>query len=337
MLAARYLGPNRFEPMEVPVPTSGPDEALIQVEACGFCGSDLGIVTGTHPRSRPPLTIGHEFCGRIVEIRSASSNLRPGDRVASFPLIWCGECFACRHGHSHVCRRLRLFGFDVDGGMAQFVKLPVHSLNRLPEGTTPKVGAMIEPLAVAVHGACRVPIHDARTAVVIGAGPIGLLTALILRRRGLRNLLISDILASRVALAARLGFTAMDGRTELSAKVMEATDNEGADLLFDCASSPETARQMTTLVRSRGTIVNIGVFKTPPQVDLQAVNFKELTIVGSRVYTRQDFERAIAMSPGLPLESLVTDVFPLMQVTQAFDRFRSAEDVCKVIIDPSEE
>src|ERR1700694_200298 len=107
MMAARYLGPNSFEPVEVPVPSLGEDEALVRVEACGFCGSDLGIVSGLHPRAKPPLTIGHEFCGRIVEISRGSHTLTEGDRVTSYPLISCGQCFACRHGNEHVCRQLR--------------------------------------------------------------------------------------------------------------------------------------------------------------------------------------------------------------------------------------
>ena len=334
MLAARYMGPNRIEPVEAAIPTIGCDEALIEVESCGFCGSDLGIVAGAHPRARAPLTIGHEFCGRVVDIRGASGLIEPGMRVTSFPLISCGACLACRSGNSHVCRTLRLFGFDADGGMAQFVKLPVASLLALPAGMPPHIGALIEPLAVAVHGATRAPLEDARTVVVMGAGPIGLLTALVLRRRGAGNLFISDVLPTRLERAALLGLTAIHAHDGLLDRVLEATDGDGADIVFECTGAPPAAQQMTALVRCRGTIVNLGVFKQPTPVDMQAVNFKEITIAGSRVYTRQDFEDAARMGPELMLAELVTHSFPLTKVAEAFEKFRNADGACKVIIDP---
>jgi len=124
MRAAQFLGPNRLEITTVALPSIAEGEALVAIEACGFCGSDLSIVAGTHPRARAPLTVGHELAGHIVKINDASSSLSVGDHVTVFPLISCGSCYACTHGHSHVCRQLRLFGFDADGGMAQFVKLP---------------------------------------------------------------------------------------------------------------------------------------------------------------------------------------------------------------------
>ena len=112
------------------------------------------------------------------------------------------------------------------------------------------------------------------------------------------------------------------------------TQNEGADIVFECAGAAASARAMTTLVRCRGTIVNIGVFKKPPEVDLQAVNFKEVTMIGSRVYSRQDFAEAIRLAPELPLQPIITDMFPLQEVAAAFGRFQAGEDVCKVIIQP---
>src|ERR1700686_994135 len=128
MLAARYLGPERLVATEIPIPAIGDEEALLEVEACGFCGSDISIVAGTHPRAKAPLTVGHELSGRIVQIKSAASAFKGGHPVTPYPLISCGICHACTHGNPHVCRQLRLFGFDVDGGMAEFFKLPVASL-----------------------------------------------------------------------------------------------------------------------------------------------------------------------------------------------------------------
>lgn len=333
MLAARYTGPNRIEPEEVARPAIGADEALVRVEACGFCGSDLNIVAGTHPRAKAPLTIGHELAGRIEAVGDNDAGLSVGDRVTMFPLISCGHCHACTHGAAHVCRQLRLFGFDVDGGMAEFVKVPVEALMRLPAGMSPAVGALIEPLAVAVHGVARADLAGVEVAVVLGAGPIGLLTGLVAKAKGIPHVLVSDVLPVRLQLARSVGLDAVSAGEELRSEVMRLTSDDGADLLFECAGHPSSAEEMTTLVRSRGVIVNLGVFKRPVPVDLQAVNFKELEIVGSRVYTREDFAEAIRLAADLPLDRIVSHTFPLPEVASAFDQFQSS-DACKVLVIP---
>jgi (R,R)-butanediol dehydrogenase / meso-butanediol dehydrogenase / diacetyl reductase len=333
MLAAQYLGPHRIEAEEVSVPAIGSEEALLKVEACGFCGSDINIVAGTHPRAKAPLTLGHELSARIEQMNSSNSNLHPGDPVTIFPLISCGYCYACTHGNPHVCRQLRLFGFDVDGGMAEYVKVPVDSLIKLPKEMPAHIGALIEPLAVSVHGVARAKLEDVKLAVVLGAGPIGLLTALVAKERGIPNLLISDVLPSRLQLAESFGLTAVQAGEELKSQVMKLSDNNGADLLFECAGHPSSAREMTTLVRSRGVIVNLSVFKNPVEVDMQAINFKEIEIVGSRVYERQDFLDAIDIAMRVPLDRIVSHTYPLRDVNTAFQQFVSG-DVCKVLIVP---
>jgi threonine dehydrogenase-like Zn-dependent dehydrogenase len=334
MLAARYLGPNRLEASQVSFPSIGPGEALIKVEACGFCGSDLNIVAGTHPRARAPLTIGHELSGLIVELADSSSTFSVGDRVTPYPLISCGICNACTSGNAHVCRELRLFGFDVDGGMAEFVKLPVASLMKLPASMPPRIGALIEPLAVAVHGVNRVETVDVEVAAVLGAGPIGLLTALVAKQRGILHVLISDVLASRVELAASIGLDAVTAGPELRARIMDLTAQNGADIVYECAGHPSSAKEMTEIARSRGVIVNLGVFKDPVEVDMQALNFKEIQILGSRVYERKDFQVAIDMAMNLPLAPIVSGEFSLRDVSDAFRLFQDGA-MCKILILPT--
>jgi 2-desacetyl-2-hydroxyethyl bacteriochlorophyllide A dehydrogenase len=333
MLAARYLGPGRIETEVVPIPAIGSEEALIQVEACGFCGSDLNILAGTHPRAKAPLTVGHELSGHIVQIGNAGSGWDVGENATVYPLISCGTCYACTHGNPHVCRKLRLFGFDVDGGMAEFVKVPIASLVRLPQNMPAKIGALIEPLAVAVHGVARTSMEGVGIAVVLGAGPIGLLTALVAQARGAPHVVVSDVVPSRVKLAGSLGLHAIEAGAELHAEVMRMSDENGADVLFECAGHPSSAREMTSLVRSRGTIVNLGVFKKPVEVDMQAVNFKEIQILGSRVYERKDFQGAIDLAMQFPLDRIVSQVFPLSEVALAFEQFQSSES-CKVLVRP---
>jgi (R,R)-butanediol dehydrogenase / meso-butanediol dehydrogenase / diacetyl reductase len=333
MLAARYVAPGQIVPGEIAMPRIGEDEALIAVEACGFCGSDINIVAGSHPRAKAPLTLGHELAGRIVEIRSSQNGLAVGDLVAVYPLIVCGRCHACTHGNSHVCKDLRLFGFDLDGGMAQFVKLPVSALMKLPDGMSAQVGALIEPLAVAAHGVARTQIKGDEVVAVLGAGPIGLLTALVAEARGVRQVVISDVLPSRIELAKSLGLNAVKAGESLRRVVMELSGQNGADLVFECAGHPSSAREMTCLVRSRGVIVNLAVFKRPVEIDMQTINFREIEMVGSRVYERKDFEAAIELAARLPVGKIVSHAFPLKDVGAAFEAFRSGE-ICKALILP---
>lgn len=335
MLAARYLGPDKLETSEVPIPTLSKEEALIRVEACGFCGSDLGIVAGVHPRARGPLTLGHEFCGTIHKLYGDRDGFEVGDRVTAFPLISCGECFACRSGHSHVCKTLKLFGFDADGAMAEFVRVPIGSLLKLPRTMPPSIGAVIEPLAVAVHGVSMAPKQEVKTIAVLGAGPIGLLTALVASLQSRVTVYISDIQPSRLELAQELGLSACAAGRGLHEQIMRMSNGEGADLVYECAGAPSSAADMTALLRPRGTVVNLGVFKTPVKVDLQAVNFKELTLIGSRVYTREDFKTAISMAEALPIQRVITHSFSLSEVQAAFECFRRGSGVCKVLILPN--
>jgi len=333
MLAARYLGPKRIETEVVPVPVIASDEALIHVGACGFCGSDMNIMAGTHPRAKAPLTVGHELSGHVVQIGNPDSEWEVGELVTVYPLISCGGCYACTHGNPHVCRKLRLFGFDVDGGMAEYVKVPIASLVRLPANMPAKIGALIEPLAVAVHGVARTSMEGVGIALVLGAGPIGLLTALVAQARGASHVIISDVQPSRLKLAESLGLHAVMAGADLLAEVMRRTDSNGADVLFECAGHPSSAREMTSLVRSRGTIVNLGVFKKPVEVDMQAVNFKEIQILGSRVYERKDFQSAIDLAMQLPIDRIISHVFSLAEVALAFVQFQTS-DSCKVLVTP---
>ena len=333
MLAARYVGPGRVEAGRIAMPKIGDEEALIAVEACGFCGSDINIVAGTHPRAKAPLTLGHELAGRIVKISSSQNGFGVGDLVTVYPLISCGRCHACTHGNSHVCRDLRLFGFDLDGGMAQFVKVPVSALLKLPRDMSARVGALIEPLAVAVHGVARARLEGVQVVAVLGAGPIGLLTALVVQAHGIHHVVISDVLPSRIELANSLGLHAVRAGEQLRRVLMELSRQNGADLIFECAGQPSSAREMTALVRPRGVIVNLAVFKRPVEIDMQAINFREIEMVGSRVYQRDDFEVAIELASRLPIDRIVSHAFSLQDVSVAFEAFRSGE-VCKALILP---
>jgi len=338
MLAATYLDPNHIEPVETAITEPGKQEALVKIYSSGICGSDLTIVSGNHPRATAPLIIGHEFAGEIVELPPPDqSQFQVGDKVTLFPLLSCGHCYACRNGLGHVCSTLRVIGFDRNGGMAEFVNLPIDNLIKLPQTMSYEVGSLLEPLSVAVHAVNMVSIESGKKILVIGAGPIGLLIAMVLKYYDVKEVYITDINDHRLEIAASLGLDTINSlKTNILEYINDKTNGDLADIIFEVAGVQESARQMTELLRPRGSIVNVSVFKKQPVVDMRAVNFKELTIVGSRVYARDDFLKAIEISSQIPLAKIVTHRLPLTEVANAFNLFKEKENVCKVLFKPNQ-
>ena len=340
MLAATYLSPGRIEAIDVPIPTLANSEAIVKVHACGICGSDISIVKGSHPRAKAPLVIGHEFAGEIVDLPSdygqhGDRDLQIGDRVALFPLLTCGACFACRNGFSHVCQSLRLVGFDRDGGMAEYVRVPTAGLIKIPPHIDWESAALIEPVAVCVHAFRRAIVDKHHRVVVLGAGPIGLLMAMVLKAEGIAHVTISDINPYRLAIAASVGLAAINSmETDIREHVRMVTDGDGADIVFEAAGVQATADQMCQILRPRGTIVNVSVFKNPPNVDMRAVNFLELNIVGSRVYDRSDYSRALEIVALPGPRRTISHRFSLSKVGDAFKILFDEAAACKILILP---
>jgi len=335
MKALRYLDPHVLKTEEVDSPVCAAGEALVRVHAAGICGSDMAIFTGKHPRAKPPLVMGHEFAGEIIEIQPGDieTPLAVGDKVTAYPLLTCGNCWACRSGFSHVCRDLKLIGIDRDGGFAEYVSVPLDLIVKFSDRLSFDQGALIEPLAVAVHALEMAGKPEWKNAVVVGCGPIGLLVALCLQNAGIENLLLCDISPQRVKRAAGLNFQAINSAdVNLMDRVMEMTDGEGADIVFECAGSAPAALQMCDLVRPRAKIVMVSVHKEPHPVDLRAITFKEISLIGTRVYTRRDFHRAVQMMPDLPYQDVISHRIDLERGAEGFAIMGQAADACKVII-----
>jgi 2-desacetyl-2-hydroxyethyl bacteriochlorophyllide A dehydrogenase len=336
MLAATYLEKNKILAKSHPLPVPGTNEALVKVFSTGICGSDLAIVSGSHPRAKPPLIIGHEFAGEIIELsKPGKSNLRIGNKVTLYPLISCGDCYACRNGLSHVCSSLRVIGFDRDGGLAGYASLPIDMLVKIPDSMSYEEGSLIEPLSVAVHSINMKSVSPDDKILVLGAGPIGLLTAMVLKFQGIDDLYISDINNFRLQIAESLGLRTINSLdTDIYKFIQDTTNGDMTDIVFEVAGVQESAEQMIDLVRPRGTIINVSVFKKHPNIDMRSINFKELTVIGSRVYTRNDFEKAIDISSHLPLTEIVSHRLPLSDVSDAFRLHKEEENVCKVLLNP---
>lgn len=333
--AAVWNGHGGLDVTAVDVPAPGPGWARVAVAYTGLCGTDLSILHGQHPRAAAPLVMGHEIVGVVAE-RGAGVDVEPGAPVVAEPLIRCGTCRACRSGNGHVCRELRLFGIDAPGGLAESVLLPADALHRLPAGADLSTAVLAEPLAVAVHAVDRSGTRPGDVVAVVGGGPIGVLTALVSRRAGAAHVVVAEPNATRAEAVRRLGLAVVDGVDELERAVGALTGGEGADVTFDAAGSDRVASALTSITRVLGTVTVVAVHKRPAPVDLRRVNFAEQTLVGTRVYTGADVERAIELlaDEELALAGFPRAVFPLDRVADAFAEAEAGAGSLKAVIAP---
>lgn len=285
--ALLLVEPGRFEWGDVSEPDPGTGQVIVRARFSGLCGTDLHIADGSHPRATFPLAIGHEFVGVPAAGRLA------GQTVLVDPLLPCGACPACDIGASNACTRLRLIGIDRDGALAGRVAVAEDRLHVVPRSIPDEVAPLAEPIAVAVHVVRRVPPLLGRSVVVIGGGPVGLLVAHVARRAG-GHVVVSEPSPARRAIAEALGFELLDAADPVG-DVQRRTDGRLASVVFDAAAAAPVAGMLTQLVQPSGTIAIVGTYGTPTAIDLQAVMFKELTIVGHRTYLPADIDAAIAI------------------------------------------
>ncbi len=328
MKAITFQGKDAVAVVDKPAPEPSGNWVNIQVAFAGICGTDLSIASGKHPRAKPPLVMGHEFVGQVVQLpEQPRSDLNIGDWVTVFPLLSCGECYICQMGMPHVCKNLGLLGIDADGAFAEYVLVPEDSVLKVPERLTGAEGALIEPLSVCVHSARMSRLQIGDSVVVTGAGPIGLLMAMVARAAGAERVVVTEVAPARIAGAREMGFTVLDASApDLVSKVLEATDGRGGDIVFEATGHPSVAPYLMDLVRIRGQIVQVGIFKEPVPLDMRTLNFNEVDVIGARVYTKEDFRMTISLAGAerFDLGPLVSTVLPLDQGVEGFTAAKNA-------------
>ncbi len=335
MEAAFYKGDKTIAIGRCVSESPGPGQVQIAVSHCGICGTDLHIYLGhMDARVRMPQILGHEMAGTIAAVGPNVDGWHEGDRVTVRPLDACGQCPACKAGHDHICMNLKFLGIDTPGAMQEFWTVPASTLHRLPEQLSFEHGALIEPIAVAAHDVRLGEVQSGEFVVVQGAGPIGLLIALVARLEGAR-VLISEVNPFRLKLAQELGLETIDPtKADVVERVEALTDGAGADVVFEVSGSAAGAEMMTKLPRTRGRIVVVAIFAKAPQIDLFRFFWRELRLCGTRVYEPQDFDRAIEMTASgqLPLERVVSQVIDLHQLADSFEQLEQGSDLVKVLV-----
>lgn len=334
MRSSFYEGDRRFRIGAAPMPTPAPGEALLRVRRVGICGTDLHIFQG-HLDHRIPRggVIGHETLAEIAEAPGASG-FRAGERVVVEPLRMCGACRACRMGAAYLCYRLRVLGVEEPGGMQEYWAVPTERLLRVPAGLSDDEAAVIEPLAVATHDVRRAGVKAGDAVLIFGGGPIGALIAMVCRQRGAR-VVVTEVNPFRVEMLTKLGLDVLGPGQNVKAFVEQWTAGDGADVVFEVTGNPAAVRAMTDLVRVWGTISMVAIHGEPIPVDLYRFFARELTMHGSRLYSREDWEEAIALAAAgvVTLAPLVSRRIPLESLQQGMEEALRGGPVMKVLID----
>lgn len=333
--AAFYRGNKSFAVETTEAPAPGPGEVQLRIAFCGICGTDMHVFHGNmDARVGLNRIVGHEMSATVAAVGEGVTNVTPGQHVVVRPLDPCGDCPACKRGHSHICHNQKFLGLDTDGAMQTLWNAPAHTLHVLPEGMRLDHAALIEPVAVACHDVRMSRLTAGEDVVVIGGGPIGVLVAMVARAAG-GNVVISEVNPHRLAIAAKLGFDTINPmETDLESTINERTGTKGADVVFEVSGSQPGVDAMTAVAATRARIVMVAIHATPPKVDMFQFFWRELRLIGARVYEPQDYDKAIDLvaSGAIDADTIITDVSPLGDIQAAFESLDASPTAMKSLI-----
>ena len=330
---------------EVPEPEVGARDVLVQIRACGICGSDIHGFDGSSGRRIPPLIMGHEASGVVAGMGTEVTKVKKGDRVTFDSMVSCGKCGFCERGQMNLCDDRRVLGVSCDdyrqhGCFAEYAVVPEHIIYSLPDNLSFEHAAMIEPVSVAVHAVKRPPIAKGDTAVVVGTGMIGLLVVQALKAAGCGQIIAVDLADEKLALAQTLGaeLGINPKITDAVAAIREATGGRGADVAMEVVGATPTVQTAIEATRKGGHVTLIG--NLAPQVDfpLQLVVTRELAIYGT-CGSNGEYPECINLlaSGAIQVEPLITAIATLDEGPEWFDRLYAAEaGLMKVILQPTE-
>lgn len=314
----------------------GPGQVRIDVAYTGICGTDLHIFHGDmDARVSTPAVLGHEMSGRVAAIGEGVEGHRVGDPVTVMPLSWCGTCPACRAGHSHICHNLVFLGIDAPGSMQTSWTVPASTLVKLPETLPLDHAALVEPTAVAIHDVARAGLQPGEHALVVGAGPIGVLIGFVARLGGAEVLLVEPD-PHRRALAENLGFRVLDpAAVSVTEEATRWSDGAGAAVAFEVSGAAAGVTTAVDALATRGRLVQVAIHPHPRPVNLHRFFWRELTLIGARLYERADFEAAawLLAAGEIPVSALISRTEPLERAADAFAALESGSGVMKVLID----
>ncbi|MDY0093072.1 MAG: galactitol-1-phosphate 5-dehydrogenase [Candidatus Vecturithrix sp.] len=328
---------------DVPEPEIATDGVLIQVKACGICGSDVHGLDGSTGRRIPPIIMGHEASGMIIQAGKDVKDFTAGDRVTFDSTIYCGACYFCRRGQINLCDNRRVLGVSCQdyrqhGAFAEYVAVPQRILYRLPETLSYERAAMVEPVSIAFHAMTLTPITLNNTAVVVGAGMIGILLIQALRLAGCGQIIAVDLAPQKLALASQAGADVVlqAGQNNVTAEILKLTDERGADLAFEVVGNTTALNTAIASLRKGGTLTIIGNLAPTVEFPLQAIVTRQITVYGS-CSSSGEYSACLDMIAAgkINVDLLINKVAPLSEGAFWFQKLYNGEDnLMKVILQP---
>ena len=339
LLLSQY---KQLEIADLPEPKPGPGEVLIRVAACGICGSDVHGYDGSSGRRIPPIVMGHEAAGIVAALGGGVTDFSVGDRVTFDSTVYCGSCAPCLRGEVNLCDNRQVLGVSCAdyrraGAFAEYIAVPSRIVYRLQDSLSFAEAAMLEAVAVAVHAVSLAQISPESSALVVGAGMIGLLTAQALRAAGCSRVFVADIDSSRLKLAQGMGATAvLSGETDAVAQVLQLTGGAGVDLAIEAVGRTETVTAAVESVRKGGTVVLVGNISPEIALPLQKVVTRQICLQGSCA-SAGEYPRAMELlaTGKIKVKPLITAIAPLADGPEWFARLYSREpNLMKVVLTP---
>ncbi len=329
-------GKIEFREIETPVPKTG--EVLIRIMKIGVCGSDIHVWHGKHPFTSYPVTQGHEVSGEIAALGAGVENLEVGQKVTIQPQVVCGKCYPCRHGKYNLCETLKVMGFQTTGVASEYFAVDAAKVTPLPQEMSFDEGAMIEPLAVAVHAVRKFGDMQGMRVAVLGAGPIGILVAQAAKGMGAESVLITDISDLRLEKARQCGvdFCVNTREADFGEALVASFGPDKADVIYDCAGNNVTMGQAIRCARKGSTIILVAVFAGMAEVDLAVLNDHELDLNTTMMYRSEDYLEAIELVRvgKVDLKPLISKHFAFRDYAEAYRYIdENRETTMKVIID----
>lgn len=331
-----------LEVADLPTPAIGSDEVLIRVAACGICGSDVHGYDGGSGRRIPPIVMGHEAAGTVETVGTNVKSFAPGDRVTFDSTVYCGACPNCLRGEVNLCDNRQVLGVSCGdyrraGAFAEFVAVPARICYRLPENLAFTEAAMLEAVAVAIHGVNLAHLQPNSTALVVGAGTIGVLTLQALKAAGSKRVFVTDVDEQRLALARQFGATeTLFSGDALQSQILARTGNHGVDVTVECVGRNETVAASIDATRKGGTVVLVGNIEPTVTLPLQKVVTRQIRLQGSCA-SSGEYPRAIELlaSGAISVKPLISAIAPLEEGASWFARLYNREpDLLKVVLTP---
>lgn len=341
MLQQVMTNPGEITFNEVSVPEITADQVLVKIMKIGVCGSDIHVYHGKHPFTSYPVTQGHEVSGEIVKLGENVTGFTVGQKVTIQPQVVCGKCYPCRHGKYNLCEELKVMGFQTTGTASEFFAVDAKKVTALPEEMSYDEGAMIEPLAVAVHAVKRAGNVKGMKIAVLGAGPIGILVAQTAKGLGAESVMITDVSDLRLEKAKECGvdFCINTKEKDFGEAMLENFGPDKADVIYDCAGNNITMGQAIKYARKGSTIILVAVFAGMAEIDLAVLNDHELDLNTSMMYRNEDYIEAIRLvnENKVALKPLISKHFAFQDYKAAYEYIdANRETTMKVIINVQE-